>query len=67
MNAITEKLTVAAQAANLLASDLLQVHTEACNVGRPEGMSMGDKAIAAVVSDLLCKAREIESALLRIL
>jgi len=61
---IQEQITKAQQCAALLVDDIQQAWASANNARRPEGPSLGDKAMAAYLSDCLQLARNLESKLL---
>lgn len=63
MNQLEENIVKAALTASQLKSDLHEVTKCIREMGRPEGMNRGDRAIIRVINDLLAKAREVENGL----
>jgi hypothetical protein len=61
-----EIITKAVQTANLLISDLEEAYGEASTILRPEGRTLGDKALQAYLADRLVAARILESDLLNL-
>jgi hypothetical protein len=61
-----ELIVKAAQTANVLVSDLTEAYRQASAATRPEGRTLGDKALTAYLEERLAIARMLESDLLRL-
>lgn len=60
---LEESVASAAQSGAMFVSDLLAAYRAACNIERPSGLSLGDKALIAYLATQLGSARKVQAAL----